>query len=238
MKCRKCGKLSLNSLFSKNGLCKACEELLKNNKLWNVLSSKERKIMMQYYRWEFLNSLHSKENEFKFLESAISTLDYIKQFELCDKIVDYLQSENFQNVNPVNLHFFYLHCIDLYYKPKVLTNHNIDKCIYYCKKNIELFPTFKESYIEERREFFINYANSGIHSKEERNELLTKAKNVSLDVNVPSFKRLAIIYEKQGRFNDAIKISELGLSYGLNDGTKGGFIARIERIKKKMKNNT
>ena len=37
-----------------------------------------------------------------------------------------------------------------------------------------------------------------------------------------SFKRLAIIFENEKKYEDAIKVSELAMRYGLSDGTKGG----------------
>ncbi|WP_285395977.1 hypothetical protein [Lysinibacillus sp. fls2-241-R2A-57] len=50
------------------------------------------------------------------------------------------------------------------------------------------------------------------------------------------FKRLAILYEKQGRVQDAISVAEEALIYNLNDGTKGGYEGRIEKLKRKANN--
>jgi tetratricopeptide (TPR) repeat protein len=55
----------------------------------------------------------------------------------------------------------------------------------------------------------------------------------SFDSN-ESFKRLAIIYENQGKITDAIEIATLAMAYGLSDGTKGGFEGRLEKLKKKL----
>jgi len=52
----------------------------------------------------------------------------------------------------------------------------------------------------------------------------------------PSFQRLAIIYERLGKYDEAIKICEKALKYGLVDGTKSGFEGRIERLKKRINN--
>jgi len=51
---------------------------------------------------------------------------------------------------------------------------------------------------------------------------------------IPSFKRLAIIYEKQGRNKDALDVCDQAIKIGTTDGTKGGFEARKKRIRKKM----
>ena len=55
------------------------------------------------------------------------------------------------------------------------------------------------------------------------------------DARVVAFSRLAIMYEKQGRIADAINISERALKLGQHDNTKGGYPARIERLRKKLR---
>ena len=51
---------------------------------------------------------------------------------------------------------------------------------------------------------------------------------------IPSFKRLAIIYEKQERYADAIAVCDQALEIGTTDGTKGGFEGRKDRLRKKL----
>ena len=51
---------------------------------------------------------------------------------------------------------------------------------------------------------------------------------------IPSFKRLAIIYEKQERYEEALNVCDRAIELGTSDGTKGGFGGRKERIRKKM----
>ncbi|MCM0627217.1 tetratricopeptide repeat protein [Lysinibacillus sp. OL1_EC] len=50
---------------------------------------------------------------------------------------------------------------------------------------------------------------------------------------VVAFSRLAIMYEKQGRIQDALNISEQALKIGQHDNTKGGYEGRIEKLKRK-----
>lgn len=50
---------------------------------------------------------------------------------------------------------------------------------------------------------------------------------------VPTFQYLATVYAEDGEFGKAIKVCELAIGFGLEDGTKGGFSGRMERIKKK-----
>ena len=51
---------------------------------------------------------------------------------------------------------------------------------------------------------------------------------------IPAFKRLAIIYENQGEYGAALDICDEAIERGLDDGTKGGFEGRKERIKTKI----
>lgn len=52
--------------------------------------------------------------------------------------------------------------------------------------------------------------------------------------SVKSFHRLAIMYEKQGRYNEAINISKQALKKKQHDGTKKGYEGRIEKLQRKI----
>ncbi len=54
---------------------------------------------------------------------------------------------------------------------------------------------------------------------------------------VPTFKHLCTIYTEDGKLDEAIRVCELALGYGLDDGTAGGFRGRIERPKKKQQSS-
>ncbi len=49
---------------------------------------------------------------------------------------------------------------------------------------------------------------------------------------VPTFQNLATLLAEEGDFNGAIRVCEAALRSGLSDGTKGGFVGRIERLRK------
>lgn len=50
----------------------------------------------------------------------------------------------------------------------------------------------------------------------------------------PSFKTLAILYEKSGRIDEAIEICKEAIRAGaVNDGTKGGMEARLKKLQAK-----
>lgn len=51
---------------------------------------------------------------------------------------------------------------------------------------------------------------------------------------IPTFQYLATLFTEEGRFDEAIQVCKLALSYDLHDNTVGGFEARITRIRKKQ----
>jgi tetratricopeptide (TPR) repeat protein len=51
---------------------------------------------------------------------------------------------------------------------------------------------------------------------------------------VYSFKRLAILLEKQGMFDDAIAMCDRAINLNLDDKTQGGYRGRRERITKRQ----
>jgi hypothetical protein len=50
---------------------------------------------------------------------------------------------------------------------------------------------------------------------------------------VTVFQHYATLLTELGQFEKAIEVCEMAISYGLSDGTKGGYEVRIERIRKK-----
>ena len=48
-----------------------------------------------------------------------------------------------------------------------------------------------------------------------------------------TFQQYATLLTERGEFDRAIQVCEKAIAYGLDDGTKGGYEGRIERIKKK-----
>ena len=153
-----------------------------------------------------------------------------KKFDLADKL---LKEAIKRKQSATDLHYTYNHLIDLCYKRRNEGPEWLERFINYCLADIEIFPWFKEEYLCEERERLIRAADNPLYTKKEKVSILKKAQNVQFLLNVPSFQRLAIIYEKQGRYKEAIKICQLAINYGLKDDTKGGFEGRIDRLKKK-----
>lgn len=110
--------------------------------------------------------------------------------------------------NPTDRHFVYNSLIELYYKQRDEHDDAIKNCITYCKRDIETIDEFITEWKQEH--------------------------NTDDLPRIPSFKRLAIIYEKQENYQEALAVCDQALAYGLDDGTKGGFEGRKERLQKKL----
>jgi hypothetical protein len=52
---------------------------------------------------------------------------------------------------------------------------------------------------------------------------------------IPSFTTLAIIYEKEGKFKEAIEICEKAIKLGLKESKHELYDRRIARLEKKLK---
>jgi hypothetical protein len=54
---------------------------------------------------------------------------------------------------------------------------------------------------------------------------------------ITTFQYLSTLFTEDGDYDQAIKICKMAISYGLKDGTKGGFDGRIKKIEKKRDQN-
>ena len=111
-----------------------------------------------------------------------------------------------------------------------------------------------EQYKEKINYYYYNYINTKNHSDfnslliycQKYNDLLPqieKAKEEDTKINGTIYKkdtyslvhhRLSMAYEKAECYNSAINICNEAIAHGYTDGTKGGFEARLERLKKKQ----
>lgn len=66
-----------------------------------------------------------------------------------------------------------------------------------------------------------------------------KSKNFQLPTQVDAFKYLAMLYEKQGKFKEAIAVCDEAIAAKATyDGTKGGIEGRKKRLKKNVELKT
>lgn len=99
-----------------------------------------------------------------------------------------------------------------------LNQSDLTKLENYCNKYLELIPDIIKSLKEEKS--------------------ITNDTNVIInDQSYYSFvyKKLVLAYEKQGNYQKAIDICQKSIDLGIiDDGTKGGFIGRAEKLSKKL----
>ena len=135
-----------------------------------------------------------------YLKGVGSTAASEKDYEFAEFVL--LAALERNDGSATSTHFTYNELIDVYYKQRDDRDDAIERCIKYCKKDIEVAEEFVAEFGEVPR--------------------------------IPSFKRLAIIYEKQDRYEEALAVCEQALDIGTTDGTKGGFEGRKDRLRRKM----
>lgn len=93
------------------------------------------------------------------------------------------------------------------YNMGLIEGDEVDAFIRLCEQNIIDFNLYKEACMPYKEE---------------------------MPYNVPAYKRLAMIYEKQGRYREAIEICATAINNGVvDDGTKGRMRGRLARLIRK-----
>ena len=122
--------------------------------------------------------------------------------------LDYLLKELYKRTRPLDIHFIYLNILEQLYKRRKEPEMKA-LLIRLADEHIERFKTFADPLV-------------GL---------------CGFMPSVPTFKYLATVLTEDGEYEKAIEVCQKATSYGVHNGTKGGFPARIERIKKKMLDN-
>ena len=105
--------------------------------------------------------------------------------------------------------------------------------LFYLSKNVEAGLTFLSEYE------YSDYVEFGYYFEVDGNIdsavfIYEKALQINPD-NAEAFKRICIMYEREERYDEAIKYCQVAIKRGLSDMTKGGFEGRMKRIIKKRK---
>ena len=129
-----------------------------------------------------------------------------KYYALTESIL--LEALETKDDNVIDRHFTYNSLIDLYYKQRESSPDAIEKCIKYCVEDISILEDFLQA-------FKIEYGDP-------------------TPPVIPSIKRLIIIYEKLGNFEEGINLCGMAQELSLSDTTKGGFEGRQVKLEKKL----
>ena len=100
--------------------------------------------------------------------------------------------------NPIDRHFVYNHMIEMLYKQREKRADAIDLCIKYCIEDIQRIDAFNVAWKKKFEDIHASLTADGYKQNTDK-----------LDVDlprIPSFDRLRIIYEKQGKFREAIQV--------------------------------
>lgn len=114
--------------------------------------------------------------------------------------------------NPVNRHFTYINLQNFYYKYRTLDEKYLDKCIEFCLLDLNSLSEMQEAYISEEIKRAKQLAS--FHGPKYLKEETAKIKEKGFIGNIPAFKRLTIIYEKQGKIDESIDICNRAIEYG------------------------
>lgn len=111
--------------------------------------------------------------------------------------------------NLLERHFVLIGLQDFYYKYRDLEAKYLEKCIEYCFMDINSLEQMQRVYCDKEVAQIKQF--SEIYSKEEMEKKISKIDK--FNGNIPAFKRLAIIFEKQKDFQKAVEICEIAITY-------------------------
>lgn len=131
--------------------------------------------------------------------------------------------------NRVQRHFIYISIQDFYYKYRDLDEQYLLLCIDYCMKDIQSLSEMEAQYIQSeisREKEYARLMGNQFTKQEEE-----KIKDTGFIGRIPAFSRLAIIFEKQKKYEKAIEICDIAISF---KHEAEEYNQRKEKIIKKM----
>ena len=183
---------------------------------WMSLSFEQSEAMIRYTRSGLGADPNSSPIEGKITYSSARPLSYLSSYigwavadhdyALADKIIEHCD-KIYEKATPVDKHFYLMGAADCYYKQRDSREDALALAEKYHLMDVKLFPQYKGLLVKDM---------GGILPR------------------IPSFQQLAIMYEKAGRYQDAIDICKLAMDYGLTDTTKSGYAGRLENLQKKL----
>ena len=138
-----------------------------------------------------------------------------KNFDIAQKIAERGKQLESLCTDIVEVHFYYMHMINVFYKMRNDIPDALDIAIHYCKRQIEIAPKVA---VAMKSEF-----KQGLPSH-------------------TGYKQLSIIFEKQGKYDLAIQLCEEAFIAGWGEGvttpkSTDDWEKRIQRLQKKKEKN-
>ena len=202
-------------MFSRNKKLGGIIGYLGLDDFWNSLTSEEQRILTpdgypSPIEGDFSNPYSTPLGYFGIdLLWAVAAHDYV----LADKMIEY-GHQYYSSGNILDKHFFLNNAAECYYKQRDIRDDALDLCEKYCLMDIELFEKNKKQMMLEWQ---------------------SRPTGGEFNCRIVSYKRLAILYEKANRYDDAIRICESAITFQQSDGTKSGFKGRLVKLRNKSK---
>ncbi len=129
----------------------------------------------------------------------------------------------------VQRHFVYISIQDFYYKYRDLDEKYLLLCIEYCMKDIQILNEMEAQYIQSEisreKEYAKVMGNQFTKHEEE------KIRDTGFIGRIPAFSRLAIIFEKQKKYEKVIEVCDIAISF---NHEAEEYKQRKDKIIKKM----
>lgn len=144
-------------------------------------------------------------------------MEKVEFIEFEKELLEALKTDN----NVLSRHMIYHSLIDASYKLRDEDSKYLEKCIHYCKEDIEALPEFLKEYRKEWGEATLP--------------------------DILSLERLAIIYDKMGLIKEAIDVCNRGIELGFDRrwewynnkyGAKKGLKVRLMKLEQKLIKHT
>ena len=181
----------------------------------NELTSKERKIIEKKYTpissdtsscslTKGKVAWSSNNSKLAFLTGIASFLNKPEDYTLSKKILKYAERFISETKDILCTHFYYQNCIQIHYKNRDKEINALSEAIEACKKQISISEESKKAF---QREF----------------------RKKPLPIHV-GYKQLAIILDKQKKYDELIQLCEQAKEQGWNEN----WDKRIEKAKNKL----
>jgi len=158
-----------------------------------------------------------------------------KEVVMFDAITEkILLDELHSSKNHYSGHFTLMNLQKFYYKYRDLDDRYLKKCIEYCLKDIESLDEMQNSYYVDQVQHINDFPMS--YNKDEIDKIISK--NDPFRGQIPAFKRLSVIYEKQKEYQKAIDVCNLAIGYYIKydlDSAATEFRDRLDKLSLKLK---
>lgn len=194
--------------------------------IYELLEQTHNKVKIELAQLRKTGKTPAEKRDQPIKRTEVLSFDNIQEKELLDQ---YKEASS----NAMDKHFALIALQSFYYKYRSLDQKYLQICIDYCNEDIALLPQVQSQYIRETKENIKKL--SSIYSKREITEKLSEIK--AFNGNIPAFKRLAIIFEKNKDYSKAIEICNQAIKYyeGINMYDEvNGFEKRKKKLESKV----